>query len=258
MQSDSLHDRLVKQLQEPVTESGRTDITVRDVMTDGDHVVAVPPDTTLKRVAELMMEHSISGLPIVDADHRVLGVVSEGDIVTGEAGGAGRDAMITRARALADPSAIAIPRTAGEAMSAPAVTILPQESVTAAARRITDREVNRLPVVDVDGRLVGIVARADIVAAFARTDGEIADNVREVLERSLGVGPDAVQVAVVDGEVRLSGAVDSEMTAKLAAFFASGLPGVVNVRSEVQASDGAEGPPAIPGERPQSDLDERV
>ena len=128
------------------------------------------------------------------------------------------------------------------------MTITPDQSVTAAARRIADSGVNRLPVVDGDGRLVGIVARADIVAAFARTDSEITDNVREVLDRSLGVGPDAVQVAVVDGEVRLSGAVDSGMTAKLAAFFASGLPGVVNVRSEVQARDDAEGPPATAGD----------
>jgi CBS domain-containing protein len=246
MQADSLRDRLVKRLREPVTVSGRADVSVRDVMTDGDRVVTVSPDTTLKRVAELMVEHSISGLPIVDADHRVLGVVSEGDIVTGEVGGTGPDAMTARAQALADPSAVAIPRTAGEAMSSPAVTIMPDQSVTAAAHRIADRGVKRLPVVDGHGRLVGIVARADIVAAFARTDSEITDNVREVLDRSLGVGPNAVQVAVVDGEVRLSGAVDSEMTAKLAAFFASGLPGVVNVRSEVQAPDDAEGRPATP------------
>lgn len=250
MQPDSLHDRLVKRLKEPTTASGSGDVTVRDVMTDGDHVVTISPDTTLKRVAALMVEHSISGLPVVDADNRVLGVVSEGDIVTGEAGGTGPDAMIVRARALADPSAVAIPRTAGEAMSAPAVTIQPDQSVTAAARRITDRGVNRLPVVDGDARLVGIVARADIVTAFARTDSEIADGVREVLRGSLGLGPDAVQVAVVEGEVHLSGVVDSEMNAKLAAFFASGLPGVVNVRSEVQAPDDAEGPPATSGDTP--------
>jgi osmotically-inducible protein OsmY len=90
-------------------------------------------------------------------------------------------------------------------------------------------------VVDADGRLVGIVARADIVSVFARPDDAIADSVRNVLDRSLGLGPDAVQVAVVGGEVHLTGAVDTETDAKLAAFFASRVPGVIDVQSEVQA-----------------------
>jgi CBS domain-containing protein len=241
MQPQSLRD-LVKRLQEPMTVRGGAGVSVRDAMTDGDRVVTVSPEATLKRVAELMVEHAISGLPVVDADRRVVGVVSEADIVAGETAGAGGDAMTARARSLADPSAVAIPRTAGEAMTAPAVTITPDQPMMAAAQRIVNREVNRLPVVDEDGRLVGIVARADIVAAFARSDDEIADDVRERLEHSLGLGPDAVQVAVVDGEVRLSGAVGTATYAKLAAFFASGVPGVVTVRSEVQAPDDAEEP----------------
>jgi len=239
MQPQSLRE-LVKRLQEPMKRGA--DVSVRDVMTNGDRVVTVPPEAPLKRVAELMVEHAISGLPVVDADRRVVGVVSEADIVAGETAGAGAEAMTARALSLADPSAVAIPRTAGEAMTAPAVTITPNQPMMAAAQRIVDRGVNRLAVVDEDGRLVGIVARADIVAAFARSDDEIADDVREVLEHSLGLGPDAVQVAVVDGEVRLSGAVGTATYAKLAAFFASGVPGVVTVRSEVQAPDDAEEP----------------
>ena len=240
MPVQSLND-LVKRLQEPA-ERDSSDVAVRDMMTAANRVVAVSPTTTLKRVAELMVEHAISGLPVVDADHRVLGVVSEGDIVTGESAGTGGEAMIARARALADPSASAIPGTAGEAMSAPAVTITPNESLMAAAHRIADRGVNRLPVVDEDGRLVGIVARADIVKVFARPDDDVADRVRDVLDRSLGLGPDAVQVAVDGGEVLLSGAVDSE-TAKLAAFFASRVPGVIDVQFGVQApDDGPESP----------------
>jgi len=233
MPLESLND-LVKRLQEPAVR-GSADVTVGDVMTDAESVVAVSPTTTLKQVAAMMVEHAISGLPVVDADGRVVGVVSEADIVTGEAGGIGREATIARAKALADPSAVTIPRTAGEAMSAPAVTITPDESMVAAAHRIADRGVNRLPVVDEDGRLVGIVARADIVAVFARPDDEIADGVREVLIRSLGIGPDAVRVAVVDGAVRLSGVVDSATDAKLASFFASRVPGVVDVHSDVEA-----------------------
>ena len=94
----AFHD-LVKRLQEPTTAKGSAEVSVRDVMTDRDHVVTVSPEASLKRVAELMVEHAISGLPVVDADHRVVGVVSEADIVTGEAAGVGGEAMAARAGA---------------------------------------------------------------------------------------------------------------------------------------------------------------
>jgi CBS domain-containing protein len=106
-----------------------------------------------------------------------------------------------------------------------------------AAGRIAERGVNRLPVVDEDGKLLGIIARADVVRSFARSDEEIAHEVREDIRRILGLGPDAVQVSVVHGEVHLSGQVDTEANAKLAAFFAMRVPGVVAVRSELQVPE---------------------
>ena len=136
MQPQSLRE-LVKRLQEPIKRGA--EVSVRDVMTDGDRVITVSTEATLKRVAELMVEHAISGLPVVDADGRVVGVVSEADIVAGETAGAGTEAMTARARSLADPSAVAIPRTAGEAMTAPAVTVTPDQPMMAAAQRIVDR-----------------------------------------------------------------------------------------------------------------------
>jgi CBS domain-containing protein len=212
-------------------------VNVREAMTGAARLVVVSPETTLKEVADLMVEHGISGLPVVDADGRVLGVVSEADIVRGETGGTGREGMIARARAVADPAAVAIPRTAGEAMSSPALTIGADENVVAAAHRIAERGVNRLPVIEEDGRLVGILSRADVVRAFARSDEEIADAVREALERFLGLGPATVQVRVSDGHVHLAGDVDTDANAKLAAFFASGVAGVVAVESDLRASD---------------------
>jgi CBS domain-containing protein len=217
-------------------------VNVRDAMTDAAHVVAVAPETTLKEVAELMLEHRISGLPVVDADGRVLGVISEADIVSGETAGTGRQGMLARARAVADPAAVAIPRTAGEAMNSPAITIRPDETVMRAASRIAEHGVKRLPVVDEDQRLAGIITRADVVRAFARSDEEIAEGVREALERFLGLGSDKVQVALADGEVLLSGEVDTETNAKLAAFFASRLPGVVAVRSDLRSPEDGEDP----------------
>lgn len=215
-------------------------MNVGDVMTDAAHVVAVSPEATLRQVAELMLEHRISGLPVIDADRRVLGIVSEADFVTGETGGSGGQGMIARARAFADPAAVDISRTAGEAMSSPAVTIRPDQTVMQAAHQIAERGVNRLPVVDEDERLVGIITRADVVRAFVRSDEEIAEAVRAEVERSLGLGPDTVQVTVSDGEVLLSGEVDTDTNARLAAFFATRVPGVVAVRSDLQAPDDGE------------------
>src|SRR4051812_2917645 len=204
-------------------------------MTDGARTITVSPETTLKQVAQLMVEHRISGLPVVDADGRVLGIVSEADVVTGETGGTGREGMMARARAFARPASVAIPRTAGEAMTSPAVTIGPDDTVMHAAARIVDRGVNRLPVVDLDDRLLGIIARADVVRSFVRSDEEIAEEIREDLQRVLELEPDAVDVSVADGEVLLRGEVGSEVNAKLAAFFAARVSGVVAVRADLHA-----------------------
>jgi osmotically-inducible protein OsmY len=89
-------------------------------------------------------------------------------------------------------------------------------------------------VVDEDERLVGIVARADVVRAFASSDEEIAGAVRDEIERILGLDLDTVHVDVAHGDVVLSGEVDTEANAKLAAFFASLFPGVVSVRSNLR------------------------
>jgi CBS domain-containing protein len=109
-----------------------------------------------------------------------------------------------------------------------------------AAGRIVDRGVNRLPVVDEDGRLLGVISRADVVRAFTRSDDEIAREVRGDIERILGLGPESVQVSVVDGEVSLAGEVDSDVNAKLAAFFASRTSGVVSVQSDLRAPESAD------------------
>lgn len=212
-------------------------MNVRDAMTDAARLVTVSPEMTLKEVAELMLERRVSGVPVVDADGHVVGVISEADVIRGETGGTGGQGMIARARAIADAVALSIPRTAAEAMTSPAVTITPDKTVMEAAHQIAERGVNRLPVVDEAGKLVGIIARADVVRAFARTDDEIAEAVRVELRRSLSLDSETVQVAVADGEVVLSGEIDTDANAKLAAFFTTRVPGVVAVRSELQVHD---------------------
>jgi len=202
-------------------------------------VVTASPETTLKQVAELLLGHGISGLPVVGPDWRVVGVVTEADIVRGEAGGTGTEGMLARARAFAaQTAAVPTSRTAGEAMTSPAVTIHPDQTVVEAARLIAERGVNRLPVVDDDDRLVGIVTRADVVRAFVRSDEQIAHEIREeVVDRLLGIDPAAVRVTVAEGVVSLTGEVDTRTNAQLVEYFASRVTGVVAVRSELRALD---------------------
>jgi CBS domain-containing protein len=214
-------------------------VQLLEAMTAEPDVVSVGPDTPLKQVAELMVEHRISGLPVVDADRRVLGVVSEADIVRGETGGTGRAGVLARARAVAGRhTGVTIPSTAGEAMTSPAVTIRSDRTVMEAAHTIGDRGVNRLPVVDEDERLVGMITRADVVRAFVRSDDEIADELREqVVDRLVEPGTGTVQVAVTDGAVLLTGEVDSATTAQLLEYLAARGPGVVSLRSELRANE---------------------
>jgi CBS-domain-containing membrane protein len=95
--------------------------------------------------------------------------------------------------------------------------------------------VNRLPVVDEDRRLIGIVTRADLVRAFVRSDEEIAKEIREdVLRRALWIEPDSVRVVVEDGEVRLSGEVETKADAELIPSFVQRVPGVVSVLSKLR------------------------
>ncbi|HUP31780.1 MAG TPA: CBS domain-containing protein, partial [Gaiellaceae bacterium] len=135
---------------------------VRDIMSSP--VVTVSADTPLREVAALLVERGISGMPVVDAERRVLGVVSEGDILVRERG-AGRArfdllAWLSESEE-AELEAKLRARTAGETMTRPPVTIAADAPLAKAAAYIVDRGVNRLPVVDAERRLVGIVTRAD-------------------------------------------------------------------------------------------------
>ena len=208
---------------------------IQDVMKTP--VITVVLDTPLKEVAELLAEHGISGLPVVDAAGTVVGVVSEADILY-------KERTETHARRglfglLLDASRIEADaklqaRTAGEAMTAPALTIEPTRSVTEAAALMLDESVNRLPVVDEDGQLIGIVTRADLVRAFVRSDDEIEREIREeVILRALWIPPERVTVTVEKGEVTLAGEMDSEVEAELIPKFVQRVPGVVSVLSKL-------------------------
>lgn len=199
-------------------------------------VVWVAPDTSLKEVAALLVEHRISGVPVCNAAGEAIGVVSEKDILYKELGpderGGGPLAWFAGWPAAAAVKANAL--SAGGAMTTPALTIGPDRRVAAAARLMVDHDVNRLPVVDRHGKLVGIVTRSDLVRAFSRPDDEILREIEvDVLARSLWVPAGAIEVAVRRGEVKLGGLVDSRSVAEIVPRLVERVPGVVSVRSEL-------------------------
>jgi CBS domain-containing protein len=211
---------------------------VKDVMTTD--VLTVRADVSLKDAAALMAERGISGLPVVDFGGQVAGVLSEGDILFKETGNVPRRGFVDRLLSLPrdELDAKLVARTAGEAMTAPALTIGPRRPLTEAANTMIEQGVKRLPVVDDAGNLVGIVTRADLVRAFVRSDEAIEREIREdVIRRSLWIEPDKVEVVVDGGEVRLSGEVETKAEAELVPAFVQQVPGVVSVLSKLSWSE---------------------
>jgi CBS domain-containing protein len=199
---------------------------VREVMTST--VCSVTPETPLKEVAQLLVERRVSGVPVLDANGTVLGVVSEGDFLDREAsaGQRPRGPLWWTWAAGADRRAIERMHatTAGAAMTSPAVTIEANRPLSEAAAVMARAQINRLPVVD-DGKLVGIVSRADVVRAFARTDDELLTIVRNSLR-----AVDGLRVASVkDGVVTLDGTVAGEPLARTARHVAESVDGIVAV-----------------------------
>jgi CBS domain-containing protein len=208
---------------------------VRDLMTT--NVLTVRSSTQLKDAAALLAEHRISGLPVVDDEGHVLGVLSEGDILYKETGTKDKPGFFDRLLSV-PPTGLDLKlaaRTVGEAMSVPAVTIRPRRPVTQAATTMIEKGVNRLPVIDDEDRLIGIITRADLVRAFVRSDAEIEQEIREdVLSRTLWLEADTIQIEVVGGEVRLSGEVGTQTDAELIPTFVQRVPGVVSVLSKLR------------------------
>ena len=208
---------------------------VKDLMTQD--VVTVRSSTQLKDAAALLASQRISGLPVVDDEDHVLGVLSEGDILYKESGTQDRPGLLDRLLSV-PPTGLDLKlaaKTAGEAMSAPALTIGPRKPVTEAATMMIEEGVNRLPVVDDEERLIGIITRADLVRAFVRSDAEIEHEIREdVFRRTLWLEPDTLQVDVADGEVRISGEVETRTDAELIPTFVQRVPGVVAVLSKLR------------------------
>lgn len=208
-------------------------VRIEDVMTRD--VVSVTPETPLKDVAAALVERGISGLPVCNADGMVVGVLSEADLLVKQGGSPERSgglfAWLVETASAPDLAKLRA-HSAGEAMTAPAVTVESDSPVSEAARTMVSLGVNRLPVVE-DGRLVGIVTRADLVRLFTRSDEEIARDIRQDVIKRLWIAPERVEVEVARGEVVLRGEVDTEVEAELLVKRIPLVAGVVGVRSEL-------------------------
>ena len=204
---------------------------VKDVMSTD--VVTVRESTPFKDVVRALSGRDVSAAPVVDRDGHVLGVVSEADLLIKQGT---QEAEFTRSLMSwwsgRQHLRRAVATTAGTLMTTPAVTVTDTATVAGAARLMTQHNVKRLPVVDADGKLAGIVSRKDVLTVFLREDKDIrADIVERVFAHGLGIAvtPATVTVDVHDGEAVLTGQLDLKSQLSLVEDMTRHIDGVVDV-----------------------------
>jgi CBS domain-containing protein len=198
-------------------------------------VVTVRPGTPFKELVALMGEHGVSGLPVVDAGGKPVGVVTEADTLAKQEyqGGVAPKPWFARKATRArwrKSSGL----TAQELMTKPAVTVPETAAVSAAARLLAEKRIRRLLVVNAQGELAGVVSRRDVIGTFLRPDEDIrADVVEHVFKRGMWLFPGSLDVTVTDGVATLTGTVERRTTAVVAGQLTQAVPGVVGVRNKV-------------------------
>jgi CBS-domain-containing membrane protein len=225
-------------------------LTVGDVMTI--HVITVREETPFKELVRLMKDHDVSGLPVVDSTGALSGIVTEADLldVVGEKTGVkkrhtqfGRllDRLITPGRQeTIDRSASHI--SARSLMTSDLITVTPGTPVREAARIIVDSGVKRLPVVDEENHVVGIVSRQDLLRPYLQNDDKIREEVVEnIAKRLLWIDPSTIKVAVDQGVVKLHGTVAKQSQKELLIELTSRVDGVLEVEAHVNADENDRG-----------------
>lgn len=205
-----------------------------DVMTSP--VITAPPEASVKDIAALMLTHRVSGIPIVTAGGNLVGIVTEADLLYKETD---RARPQPRVRKDLPPlgRAAAVRRkaegvTAADVMSAPVITVEEETPLREVAALMVRRGINRVPVLR-QGRLVGIVSRADVLRALVRPDEELARAVRESLLHDLWVDVSRLRIEVRDGVVHLDGVVERRSERDLVTRWVAAIDGVVRVEDRL-------------------------
>ena len=198
---------------------------VRDVMTRA--VVTAGPDAAFKEIVLSLARDRISTIPVVDAAGHVLGVVTASDLlarVSGEHGRAPRGHRLTEGHETARKT---VGLTAAQLMTAPALTVGPDDTIADAAAAAARSRVRALPVVDADRSLVGIVTKSDLVKIFLRSDAEILSDVRDAIERTMLLESQSVEAHVAEGVVTLHGELPRRLLQLQLHELLRAVPGVV-------------------------------
>jgi len=184
--------------------------------------ITVSPETHCKDAAALLVKHRISALPVVDADSRLVGLVSEADLLPLET------TPDPRSQAMPlPPRTEPLPRRVDEVMTQEVYTVEEDTDLGLVAQRMLEANVKRFPVMR-GGRVAGIISRHDLVRVMARTDVDIESGVKRMLTEE-GLRLTSLEVRVRDGVVELVGDSDRE-TLRLAEILARSVPGVLEVR----------------------------
>ncbi|MEU7143922.1 CBS domain-containing protein [Nocardia sp. NPDC046473] len=222
--------------------------TVADVMTHD--VVSVRTTASFQQVVRTFAEQDISAAPVLGPRARVVGIVSEADLLgrQARAGGAAANSIwqLLRHKAFARKGAA---RTVADLMTTPVVTVSADSPLTGAAATLAKRGLKHAPVVDAEGALIGFVSRKDLLSVYLRDDADVAAEIRaEVLLHAMYLAPKEVSVEVVDGIVTLCGKVERQSMIDIITALASAVDGVVDVCNDIVADVDDTHIPAAPPE----------
>ncbi|BAU81771.1 hypothetical protein SLA_0817 [Streptomyces laurentii] len=218
----------------PAEQAPRTALLVRDLMNAPPPSVA--PDTTLTDIVSALSAHETGSLPVADTDGRVMGVVSEADLLAVVAARAYRPSAVRQVRGTG-PSVEPGEETAETLMTSPAITVQPDTTVPEAAWLLALSRLKRVPVAEADGRLVGTVHRHILLDALLKEDPAVLEGVRGRIKQAFPDAADTVEVTVHEGVVRLRGSVTGDEAARLLAEV-KGLEPVTDVLDELTVRDG--------------------
>ncbi|MGH3150111.1 MAG: CBS domain-containing protein [Streptosporangiaceae bacterium] len=203
---------------------------VKDLMTAP--VVAVKRDASFKDMAALLRKHRVSAFPVVDDDSKLIGIVSEADLLAKEALSGDHSGITALLHHREQEKADGV--TAGDLMTGNTVTVRPDDTAEQAARLMYHLRVKRLPVTDAGGYLVGIISRTDVLAVYDRPDNQIhAEIIDDLILREFLIDPATFTVTVADGVVTLRGSLETAELGRNLVRRIRQVRGVVALRDEL-------------------------